>query len=747
MAPDLAERAHGEAQVFRRKFGHVSAGSGAEAVEMPEAALQGIAMPCAGDQGIASAEAFLGLRPEGIEKGRQARAGAGRHREARPCSSRQVGLGEHGEGRGRAEIGGASPRRHQRQDEVRFRNPGPAPAYALGFHRFLGLPQAGRIDENNGQAIEVEADLDGVAGRAGDVGHDGRLPPGQGIEEGRLAGIGLARQHDPEPFPQALPPSAVGQGRGDGLPQCGGPAEHRRIEARLVHIPLIREIEGRLRRREAIDRLVPPGRNLTAQGSFELAEGLPPLALGLGVDQVGDGLGLGEIHPPVEQGSPGELAGSGGAAAGMGRQHGEDAAAHREPSVQVKLGHVFAAVGSRAGEEGHERPVEHRSVHRIPQGPQGQAPRRGEGASQGFEDGARGRAADADHRDGGPAEAAGRGEKCLCAGLAHPVLPLARREWRAPYHGRRHGTALSARQGFDPRPWDETKPMPTATRRAFCGGLLTASLCRPTFVAAAPEERLRAIEAGTGGRLGVCVKGQGITPLAWRADERFPLCSTFKVLSTAAVLARVDAGSERLDRVLPLREDDLLSYAPVARKAHAAGRGLTVAEACAAAIQWSDNTAANLQFALLGGPEALTQWVRGTGDTVTRLDRTEPSLNTAIPGDPRDTTSPAAMRDSLERILLGDILTPGSRGRLRGWMEGAQTGFKRLRAGLPADWDVGDKTGSGDGGTFNVVAIIQPPGRPPLLAAVYLTGATASPEACEAAQREVGRLIAEQAAR
>lgn len=289
--------------------------------------------------------------------------------------------------------------------------------------------------------------------------------------------------------------------------------------------------------------------------------------------------------------------------------------------------------------------------------------------------------------------------------------------------------------------------MPIATRRAVCGGLLAASLSRPALGAAVAEARLRAIEAGTGGRLGVSVAGEGITPLSWRADERFPLCSTFKVLSTAAVLARIDAGAERLDRALPLREADLLSYAPVSRRAYTAGHGLTVAEACAAAIEWSDNTAANLQLALLGGPQALTQWVRGTGDGITRLDRTEPSLNSAIPGDPRDTTSPAAMRESLERILLGNVLTPGSRAKLEGWMTGAQTGFKRLRAGLPAAWGVGDKTGSGDNATFNVVAIIRPPGRPPLLATAYLTGASATSEACEAAQRDVGRLIAEQVLR
>ncbi|MCJ2027783.1 class A beta-lactamase [Methylobacterium sp. J-067] len=271
------------------------------------------------------------------------------------------------------------------------------------------------------------------------------------------------------------------------------------------------------------------------------------------------------------------------------------------------------------------------------------------------------------------------------------------------------------------------------TRRAACTGLLAAVL--PAFA----EDRLRALEAGTGGRLGVSVAGEGIAPLAWRADERFPLCSTFKVLATAAVLA----GGEPLDRELTVRESDLLSYAPVSRKAFTERGGrMTLGEACAASIVWSDNTAANLQLARLGGPAALTRWVRSTGDPITRLDRDEPVLNTALPGDPRDTTAPAAMRETLAKILLGGVLPPEARTQLEGWMVGAQTGFKRLRAGLPANWIVGDKTGSGDNGTYNVVAILRPPGHPPLIATSYLTGATAPAATCDAAHAELGRLIA-----
>ncbi|MBE7197007.1 MAG: class A beta-lactamase [Parafilimonas terrae] len=288
--------------------------------------------------------------------------------------------------------------------------------------------------------------------------------------------------------------------------------------------------------------------------------------------------------------------------------------------------------------------------------------------------------------------------------------------------------------------------MLSLTRRAAWTGLL-ASAASPRLALAGPvdEARWRSFEERTGGRLGVSVGEPGTTLLAWRADERFPFCSTFKVLSTASILARVDAGIERLDRIVMVREADLLSYAPVARKAVEAGNGtgrMTLEEVCAAAMIWSDNTAANLQLGLMGGPAGLTRWVRTLGDDVTRSDRTEPTLNTALPGDSRDTTSPAAMRGALAQILLGSALAPPSRTRLEGWMVAAQTGFKRLRAGLPPDWTVGDKTGSGDNGTVNTVAILRPPGRPPLLATVYLTGATAPAATCEAVHAEVGRLIA-----
>ncbi|WP_279595694.1 class A beta-lactamase [Methylobacterium sp. J-090] len=284
-------------------------------------------------------------------------------------------------------------------------------------------------------------------------------------------------------------------------------------------------------------------------------------------------------------------------------------------------------------------------------------------------------------------------------------------------------------------------------RKLLLASLGAPFVLRPGNAGANATDTLREIEHRIGGRLGVSVGASKGSPLVGhRAGERFPMCSTFKVLAAAALLAKVDAGTESLDRTLTYGEGDLLKYAPVTRKALEAAGGtgrISVADACAAAVEWSDNTAANLMLNALGGPSALTTWLRGIGDPTTRLDRTEPDLNTAIPDDPRDTTTPEAMRATLERILVGTVLSPATRTHLDGWMVAGRTGFKRLRAGLPPDWTVGDKTGSGDNGTYNDVAILRPPGQAPILAAVYLTGSTAPVTDVDAAYAEIGRMIAE----
>jgi beta-lactamase class A len=254
------------------------------------------------------------------------------------------------------------------------------------------------------------------------------------------------------------------------------------------------------------------------------------------------------------------------------------------------------------------------------------------------------------------------------------------------------------------------------------------------------SERLGELERRSGGRLGVAILDTGAgTSLTRRADERFPMCSTFKLLAAAAVLARVDRQQDSLARRVPFTKADLLEYAPVTTPRVGEG-AMPLGDLCDAAITMSDNTAANLMLATLGGPTGLTSFARSIGDTVTRLDRTEPTLNTATPGDPRDTTSPAAMLNSMKRLLLGDALSPASRERLIEWLVATRTGNARVRAGVPSGWRVGDKTGTGNHGSTNDLAIIFPPGRAPLLVAAYLTETTADAPIRENILADVGRL-------
>lgn len=276
----------------------------------------------------------------------------------------------------------------------------------------------------------------------------------------------------------------------------------------------------------------------------------------------------------------------------------------------------------------------------------------------------------------------------------------------------------------------------------------TAALLPPMhgWAAGNAAAQLADIERRYGGRLGVAAVDTGSgTYIGHRASERFPMCSIFKFLAAAAVLNRVDAGRDSLARKVPYGAGDLLSYAPIT-KAHLPDGGMTLGALCAAALQWSDNTAGNLILATLGGPQEGTQagtaYVRALGDTVTRMDRTEPTLNTAIAGDPRDTTTPEAMLNDMRALLLGQALSPASRAQLTEWLVGDQVGGKRLRAGIPAAWRVGDKTGTGDNGTGNTIGIFWPPDRAPILAAAFLTGSSPSLDRLNAAHAEVGGVLA-----
>lgn len=258
--------------------------------------------------------------------------------------------------------------------------------------------------------------------------------------------------------------------------------------------------------------------------------------------------------------------------------------------------------------------------------------------------------------------------------------------------------------------------------------LLLAALALPGLAEAAPdgefERRMTALEVAMGGELGLCALDSGTgRQLAHRAEQRFAMCSTFKALLAACVMARIETGILALDQWVPIASSDLVPYAP-AVSAHLPQGHMTLRALCQACVEISDNAAANLLLARVGGPAGLTRWLRGLGDELTRLDRIEPELNSNIPDDPRDSTTPAAMARSLGQVLVGEALAPASRAQLLAWMEASQTGLARLRAGLPAGWRCGDKTGTGTRGAVNDVAIVLPPGRAPWLVALYLSGSS-----------------------
>jgi beta-lactamase class A len=285
------------------------------------------------------------------------------------------------------------------------------------------------------------------------------------------------------------------------------------------------------------------------------------------------------------------------------------------------------------------------------------------------------------------------------------------------------------------------------SRRSVLSSALAILVLHVTEAGAEPapidlNARLAEIEAAAQGRLGVAILDTKTGELFGRREfERFPLCSTFKVLAAALVLQRVDSGEEKLNRRVVFSANDVVEHSPVT-KDRAGAEGMTVAEICAAAITQSDNTAGNLMLASFGGPEVLTQWLRTLGDAATRLDRTEPALNEVPPGDPRDGTTPRAMAYTLQRILLGNVLSKPSENLLIGWLTANATGGARLRAGLPADWRVGDKTGTGARGATNDVAIVWPPDHPPIVITVYLVDTEAPLDVRNAALADVGRAAA-----
>ncbi|UWU84330.1 class A beta-lactamase [Bradyrhizobium yuanmingense] len=267
----------------------------------------------------------------------------------------------------------------------------------------------------------------------------------------------------------------------------------------------------------------------------------------------------------------------------------------------------------------------------------------------------------------------------------------------------------------------------------------------PALAGEAPSE-FESYERESGGRIGLYAENLATgKKLSWRADERFVMCSTFKASLAASVLARVDRGEEQLAAMIRYGQSDLLEYAPVARENLAAGK-MSVGEMCKAIVELSDNTCANLLLARIGGPAALTAFWRSLGDTTSRLDHNEPELNRSQPGDPRDTTTPAAMAGNLRRLVAGEALSPASRALLTDWMVNCKTGANRLRGGLPAGWKIGDKTGNNGKDASGDIAVAWPKPDTPILIAAYTQGGTPSAAQITSAFARIGRMVAERLA-
>jgi beta-lactamase class A len=275
------------------------------------------------------------------------------------------------------------------------------------------------------------------------------------------------------------------------------------------------------------------------------------------------------------------------------------------------------------------------------------------------------------------------------------------------------------------------------TRRGVIAG--AAALPLAAHAGDNPEGLIGAIEKRAGGRLGVSVfDTQTGRRIRHRAGERFPMCSTFKLLLVAAILNRIENGLEQDSTWLTYTKADLLEYAPVTRQNVAKG-GMSVTELMAVAIEYSDNTAANLLLKDLGGPKKWTAYARSLGDSVSRLDRNEPSLNTSIPGDPRDTTTPDAMLEDMRRITKGPHGVVQNYGLIP-MMLACKTADHRIRAGLPKAWKCGNKTGTGANGSTNDIAIIFPPERKPIFMTVYYTESKVDLPQREAAIADVARI-------
>jgi beta-lactamase class A len=278
-------------------------------------------------------------------------------------------------------------------------------------------------------------------------------------------------------------------------------------------------------------------------------------------------------------------------------------------------------------------------------------------------------------------------------------------------------------------------------------GLMPAASRAQGAPPATVRQAIDEAERATNARIGVAVlDAEAGRQWSYRGDERFALTSTFKAFACAALLARAEGGQIALGELKRFSRSDVVTYSPVTQ-AYADGPGLSLDALCAATLRTSDNTAGNLVLDAIGGPGGFTAFMRRLGDGSTRLDRRETSLNEAVPGDIRDTTTPDAAAASLQRLVAGDALSATSRGKLTNWMAANEVAGPLLRSVLPEGWRIADRSGAGGHGARAIVAALWPPGRGPVVVAIYVAETSASMDERNKAIAIVGRAVVNAVAR
>jgi len=282
------------------------------------------------------------------------------------------------------------------------------------------------------------------------------------------------------------------------------------------------------------------------------------------------------------------------------------------------------------------------------------------------------------------------------------------------------------------------------TRRELLSAITAVALASDAEAAERAETTLKKIHERIGGRLGVHVlDSQSGKRFGIDENSRYAMTSTFKLGLAAALLWQVDRKAFTLDHRIHIEKSQLLANSPAVEvKLMSTADAMTVRELLAAAVTQGDNAATNILLRAMGGPSTVTEFFRTLGDNVTRLDRFELELNSNVPDDPRDTTTPRAMVDSMLAIFTRDVLALPSRALLIDWLTASKTGVDRVRAGLPRSWNGGDKSGTGANGAVNDIVITYPPGRRPIFIAVYMSESKLTVPELNAAHAEIGRIVA-----